>query len=124
VCYLSREEIDYLGYVKMLNISPIFTNIIKNLDYEKIGLQILKDQKVLEEFTSHNQKGKIIKVEKGLKDPEFTIKIEEKTIKQMTSPKEQAWIEKHPIEAAIKYSKKVEMPLLIKLKLLKIFTQT
>lgn len=121
MCYLLKNEEDHAKYVKMLNSSPIFTSIAKNLEYEKVGLQILRNQEVVEEFTSHNKNGKIAKVEKGLKDPEFTIKIEEDVIEQLMSQEEQDWIKKHPIEAMMKYSKKIKLPFAVKLKLLSLF---
>jgi len=120
---LKKELKDYKMYIEKMNALPIFANMAKHLDYKRIGLQILNNEEVVKEFTSHNKNGKIIKVEDGLKNPELTIKIEEKTVKQMTSQKEQAWIEKHPLEAAMKYSGKVEMPFLVKLKLLKLLSK-
>ena len=120
---MPKKEINYKDYVEQLNASPIFTSLAKNFGYEKIGLQILDEEDIIKEFTSYNRNGKIAKVEEGLNDPDFTAKIQEETVKQILSPKEQAWIEKHPIEAAIKYSRKVELPFLVKLKLLKLLTQ-
>ena len=110
-----------MEYVEKLNSSPIFETIVKNFDYEKIGLQILNNKKIIKEFTSHNQNGKITKVEEKLNDPDFTAKIEEKVIQKMI--KEQTWIEQNPIEAAIKYARKVEIPFIVKLKLLKLLTK-
>lgn len=118
MCYLLKNEVDYARYVKMLNSSPIFTSMAKSLEYEKIGLQILRNQEVIEEFTSHNKNGNIAKVEKGLKDPEFTIKIEEDVIEELMSEEEQDWIKEHPIEAMMKYSNKIKLPFTVKLKLL------
>lgn len=120
---MPKKEINYIAYVEKLNSSPIFISIAKNFDYRRIGLQILNNKEVVKEFTSHNKDGKITKVEEGLKDPGFTVKIEEKTIKHMSSQKEQAWIEKHPIEAVIKYAGKVKMPFVVKLKLLKMLSK-
>lgn len=106
-----------------MNRSPVFMNIAKILGYEKIGLQILNgEETVVKEFTSHNKDGKILRVEEGLDSPELTVRIGKDVMKQLASEKEQAWIEKHPIEAAIKYANKVEMPLLVKLKLLKMLS--
>jgi hypothetical protein len=120
---VSKKEINYLNYVEKMNSSPVFMNIAKSLGYDKIGLQILNSEEtVIREFTSHHKDGKILKVEEGLKNPELTVRIGEDVMKDLVSEEEQAWIEKHPIEAAIKYASKVEMPLLIKLKLLKILS--
>lgn len=101
-----------------MNASPIFASMAKHFDYERVGLQVLNNEKVVQEFTSHHKAGKITKVENGLNEPEVMIKIEEKTVKQLESPKEQAWMEKHPVEAMIKYAGKVQMPFTVKLKLL------
>lgn len=117
---MPKRETEYKGYVEKMNASPIFTTIAKHFDYERVGLQILNKEEVTKEFTSHNKNGKIIKVEKGLKDPEITIKTEEKTVKQLASKKEQAWIENHPAEAMLKYAGKIKLPLIVKLKLLKL----
>lgn len=117
---MQKREISYKKYTERMNASPIFTTIAKHLDYNKVGLQILNKEEVTKEFTSHNKNGKIIKIEEGLKDPEITIKMEEKTVKQLASKKEQAWIEKHPTEAMIKYAEKVKLPFVVKLKLLKL----
>lgn len=113
---------DYIDYVEKLNASPTFTSIAKNLDYNRICLQITNDEEVIKEYTSHNKNGKITRVEEGINDPELTIRIEEKTIKQLTSSKEQAWIQKHPVEAAMKYAWKIDMPLIVKLRLLKLLS--
>lgn len=121
---MSKKGIDYLDYVEKMNSSPVFMNIAKGLDYEKIGLQILNDEEVVKEFTSYHKNGKISKVKEGLESPEFTVRVSEDVIKQLVSEKEQTWIQKHPIEAALKYVWKVEMPLLVKLKLLKLLTKT
>lgn len=120
MCYLQKKETDYKEHIEKMNASPIFTTIAKHLDYNKVGLQILNNEEVTKEFTSHNKNGKIIKIEEGLKDPEIKIKMEEKTAKQLASKKEQAWIEKHPAEAMLKYSDKIKMPFVVKLKLLKL----
>ena len=120
---LPKKEINYEEYVETLNESPIFVSIVKNFDYERIGLQILNNEEVVKEFTSYNQDGKIMKFEEGLNDPDFTARVEEETIKQLTSPKEQAWIEKHPMEAAIKYAGKIKLPFMVKLKLLKLLNK-
>ncbi|MCG2718675.1 MAG: hypothetical protein L6408_07575 [Nanoarchaeota archaeon] len=115
------EEIDYMQYVEKLNSSPIFTNIAKHFDYERIGLQILRDEEVIKEFTSYNQNGKMGKVEEKLDNPELTLKIQEKTLQKMTTPQEQAWIEKNPIDAALKYKDEIEgIPFTVKLKLAKL----
>jgi len=119
---MSKKEINYVGYVEKVNSSLIFANIAKSLGYDKIGLQILNDEGVVKEFTTYHKDGKILKVEEGLENPELTIKVKEEIMKQLASQKEQEWVEKHPIEAAIKYSNKVEMPLMVKLKLLRILT--
>lgn len=112
-----------MEYVEKLNSSHVFTTIVKNLDYETVGLQIVNNEDVIGEFTSCNKDGKIIKVEEGLKDPELVVKIDEDTVKDLLSKKEQAWIEKHPIEATMKYAFKIDMPLLAKLKLLKVLKE-
>lgn len=109
-----------MEYVEKLNSSPIFTSIVKNLDYETVGLQIVNNEDVVEEFTSRNKNGRIVKVEEGLKDPELVVRIGEDTVKSLFSKKEQAWIEKHPIEATVKYAFKIDMPFLVKLRLLKV----
>ncbi|MDP2909071.1 MAG: hypothetical protein Q8N77_04675 [Nanoarchaeota archaeon] len=113
---------DYRIYVEKLNSSPIFTRIAKDLDYQKIGLQIMDEEEIVKEYTSHSKNGKIVKLEEGINDPELTIKIDEETIKKITSSKEQAWIQKHPVEAAIKYAWKIDMPLIVKLRLLKLLS--
>ena len=120
---MPKRETNYQEYVEKMNTSPIFTSLAKHFDYKRVGLQILNEEEVVQEFTSHNKDGKITKVEAGLKDPELTIKVEEKTIKQLTSKKEQTWIGKHPIEAAMKYAGKVDMPFIVKLKLLKLLSE-
>lgn len=113
-----KKEIDYTDYVGKLNSSPIFISIAKNFDYERIGLQILDKEKVIQEFTSYNNNGKITKIEEGLNQPDLTAKIEKKTIEEMIS--NQTWIQKHPLQAAIKYAGKVKLPFVVKLKLLKL----
>ena len=119
---MSKEKTDYSIYVEKMNNSQIFINMAKSLGYEKVGLQILNDsEEVVKEFTSHQKDGKI-SVKEGLENPEFTIRVNEDVIKQMSSKKEQAWMQKNPIEAAIKYSNKVDMPFLVKLKLLRILS--
>ncbi len=120
---MSRKGIDYLAYVEKMNSSPVFMNLAKSLNYEKVGLQILNSEEaVIKEFTSYHKNGEISKVKEGLESPEFTVRVSEDVIKQLVSEKEQAWIEKHPIEAAIKYANKVEMPFIVKLKLLRILS--
>jgi len=122
VLVLQKKETDYLSYVEKMNNSPLFTSMAKSLDYKKIGLQILNNEEsIVKEFTSNHKDGKIT-VKEGLENPEFVIRVGEDIMKQLVSEKEQAWIQKHPIEAAIKYSNKVEMPFLVKLKLLRILS--
>ena len=118
---MSREEINYFEYIEKLNSLPIFTKIAKEFNYQRIGLQILKNNSVIREFTSYNKNGRIIKLEEGLKNVDMTAKIEEKTLKQMIS--NQAWIEENPLEAAIKYSSKIKVPFVVKLKFLKLLTK-
>ncbi len=111
---------NYKEYVEKLNSSPIFTTIAKNFNYKRIGLQITKNEEVLKEFTSYNKNGKIYEVKEGLFDPDFTAKVEEKVLKEIIS--KEKWISENPIEAAIKYANKVEIPFMVKLKLLRILS--
>ena len=116
---MPKKELNYEEYVEKLNRSPLFESIAKNFDCKRIGLQILRDEEIVKEITSHNEKGQITRIEEGLNEPEFTARIDEKTLLEMISPKEQSWIEKNPLQAALKYSGKVELPFIVKLKLLK-----
>lgn len=120
---MSNKEIDYLDYMEKMNSSPVFMNIAKSLGYNRIGLQILSsEESVVKEFTSYHKDGKVLKIEEGLENPEVVVRVGREVIKQLVSEKEQAWIQKHPIEAALKYANKVEMPFIIKLRLLRILS--
>lgn len=115
---LDLQKETYLDYIKQLNELPMFTDIAKKLDYKRVGIQILKEEEVLREFTSHNKNGKITKIEEGLNNPDFVVGIEENTIKEITSKKEVEWIKKKPTEAMLKYLGKIKIPFAVKLRLL------
>jgi len=86
-------------------------------------LQILKDEEVIKEFTSHNQNGKITKVEEKLNDPDFVVKIQEKTLRELISPQVQELMKKDPIKTVLKYKDEIELPFIVKLKLAKLLFQ-
>jgi len=110
-----------MKYVEDLNSSPIFKSIAENLDYERIGLQVLDKETLLQEFTSYNKNGKIVKVEEGLNEPDFTAKIDKRTLKEMVS--NQKWIEENPLDAAMKYMGEIKVPFTIKIKLMKLISK-
>lgn len=105
------------NYLEDINKEPLFTNLAKVLNYERVGLQILDGDYIVLEQTWYSKDGKIIKVEQGLNSPEFVTKVQESTLKTMIEESE--WIKSNPIEAAMKYANKVDMPFMVRLKLLK-----
>ena len=120
---MSGQKIDHKILVEKLNSSLIFTSIAKSLEYKRIGLQILKDGKVIKEFTSYNRNGKIVKLEEGLNDPDLQASMEEEVIVDII--KKQEWIQKNPEKAMIEYKDKIElnMGLFEKLKLFRMLSE-
>jgi hypothetical protein len=102
---------------EMLNTIPIFKKIAKALGYERVGLQILRNSKPIAQYTSFNENGRIIKIEKDLINPTFVTKIEESILEKMMQKEELKWMQKHPLGAAIKYKNEIEIPFVIKLKI-------
>lgn len=117
------QEIDYKEIMEKLNSSPIFTSIAKNLEYKRIGLQILKDGKVIKEFTSYNKNGKLVKLQEGLNDPDLKASMEEDIMLDLV--RKQKWIEDNPEKAMIEYKDKIKLNLSLfeKLKLFRVLSK-
>ncbi len=103
--------------IKGINDSPIFQRIAAASDYERIGLLLHREGNVEGEFTNCIHNGKLVSVEEGLKDVEFTIKIDLNMWDQISTPEESEWMKDHPLEAVRKYWKHIEMPFMVKMKL-------
>lgn len=106
---------DMAGVISSLNDSPLFRRIAASDDYERIGLQLHRKGRVEGEFTSRLKDGRLVSVERGIGDVEFTIRIDLGIWDQISEESE--WVKSNPLDAARKYWKHIEMPFMVKLKL-------
>ncbi len=95
-----------------------FCSVIANSDYKSVGIKILDGKKVVEEVTSCYDK-KRISIKKGIINPDFIVTVDNKFLKSLNKNKIER-IKANPIKAYLRYHKKIEVPLLVRLKILNI----
>lgn len=103
--------------IEAINDSPIFKRIAATADYEKVGLHLHRKGKVEGEYTHHIKDGRLVSVNEGIDDVEFTIRIDLDIWDEISTHEESTWIKENPLEAVRKYWKHIEMPFRVKLKL-------
>lgn len=106
---------DMAGVISALNDSPLFRRIAAAGNNERVGLQLHRKGRVEGEFTNCLRDGRLVSVERGIGDVEFTIRIDLGIYDQISEESE--WVKSNPLEAARKYWKHIEMPFRVKLKL-------
>lgn len=109
---------DMGGIISSLNDSPLFRKIAAAAsDYERIGLHLHRKGRMEGEFTHSIKDGRLLSVERGIDDVEFTIRIDLAIWDHISAPEESEWVKNNPVQAVRKYWKHIEMPFLLKMKL-------
>ncbi len=106
---------DMAGVISALNDSPLFRRIAAAGNYERVGLQLHRKGKVEGEFTSSLKGSRLVSMERGIGDVDFTIRIDLGIWDQIAQESE--WVKSNPLEAVRKYWSHIEMPFMVKLKL-------
>ncbi len=103
----SVEEREKL--IKILNEIEYYLRIVQRCGYQRVGIQVLVEGVETFAYTSFNAPdGKIIKVEKGLHEPDLTARVEEAVLYEILENSEK--ILENPIRAAFQYGLKFKLP--------------
>jgi len=95
---------------------PIFSRLVSGLGYNSVGIRVVDNNKVVQEFTSLYVKDKI-KLTDCIKNPDFVVSVDYKFLKSL-SKKKLGWIKANPVKAYLKYHDKLDVPFFVKLKVL------
>ncbi len=97
---------------------PVFSRIVANSGYKSVGIKILDGGKLIQETTSFYDKKKI-NMKVGIQNPDFIVTVDNKFLKSLNKTKI-GWIKRNPVKAYLRYYKNIEVPLLVKLKILNV----
>ena len=96
---------------------PVFSRLVTGSGYKSVGIRIVDNDKVVQELTSSYVE-KRIKLKHGISNPDFVVSIDYNFLKTLDK-KRLDWIKANPFDAYLKYHDKVDVPLLVKLKILR-----
>lgn len=114
----SAEEQQKL--IDALNSVNLYTSLVKKCGYARIGVQVLSRGMEKFAYTSFNgPDGKITHVEKGLRQPDLTAKVEETVLAEILEKSET--LMENPVLAALQYGLKFKLPWRAYYKLIKHF---
>jgi len=90
--------------IRLLNNIDLYTKIVRECRYQRIGIQVLTDGQETFAYTSFNDaEGRITKVEKGLHQPDITASVEERVLTEILDQADE--IQEHLVAAAVHYGR-------------------
>lgn len=95
--------------INALNSINLYTSLVRKCGYTRIGVQVLSRGVEKFAYTSFNgPDGKITHVEKGLRQPDLTAKVEETVLAEILEKSET--LMENPVLAALQYGLKFKLP--------------
>ncbi|MBI2102200.1 hypothetical protein HYT55_00020 [Candidatus Woesearchaeota archaeon] len=99
---MARPE-EQTTLITLLNNIDLYTKIVCECRYQRIGIQVLNNGQETFAYTSFNDaEGRITKVEKGLQQPDITASVEERVLTEILDRADE--IQEHLVAAALQYA--------------------
>jgi hypothetical protein len=96
--------------------TPFFSRVISSSGYKSVGIRIVGRDKVVNELTS-SYVNKKLSIKDGIRNPDFIVTVDHKFLKSLDK-KKLGWIRENPVKAYFRYHDKVDVPFMVKLKIM------